>query len=216
MEGDVDFLAEFHDLQEGLKKRLFKKIDYAALAEQFLDLGNTMRREGLATNAAMCYIEAAQCYRAIKNSAKDAHYEHEAGRLLWKTQLDSELSDPVGIIGGFQAPFRQLVPDAEYSYINAIETYLEMGEYQMASTLYSELASNFLALDKKEQAAIYYEKAAQLLERECPMIAASCIQHSIYCKIQLGLYEDAHEVVYLLQNVQCSAACSTLPKAISL
>ena len=194
MDEETDFYAEFHRLQDGLKKRLFKKVDYSSSADQFLELGNAMRREGNAPNAALCFMEAAQCYRAMKDSIKDAYYESEAGRLLWKTQLESELSDPFGLIGGYAAPLRELVPEAEDCFITAIETYLKMGEYNMASALYSELASNVYALDQKEQAAIYYEKAAQLLERDSPQMAAACIEYAINCKVHVGDFDGAHEV----------------------
>ena len=194
MDDEIDFYAEFHRLQDGLKKRLFKKVDYASSADQFLDLGNSMRREGNAPNAALCFMSAAQCYRAIKDPVKDAYYESEAGRLFWKTQLESEMSDPLGLIGGYEAPLRELVPEAENCYITAIETYLRMGEYNMASSLYSELAANVYALGRKEQACIYYEKAAQLLERDSPQVAAACIEHAISCKVQIGDFEGAHEV----------------------
>ena len=194
MEDEIDFYAEFNRLQDGLKKRLFKKIDYASSADQFLELGNSMRREGNAPNAALCYMTAAQCYRNTKDPIKDAYYASEAGRLFWKAQLESELSDPLGLIGGLEAPMRELVPEAESCCITAIETYLKMGEYNMASSLYSELAANVYALDQKEQASIYYEKAAQLLERDSPQVAAACIEHAINCKVQIGDFEGAHEV----------------------
>jgi tetratricopeptide (TPR) repeat protein len=193
MEDEIDFYTEFNRLQDGLKKRLFKKIDYTSSADQFLELGNSMRREGNAPNAALCFMSAAQCYRATKDLMKDAYYESEAGRLFWKTQLESEQSDPLGLIGGYEAPLRELVPEAEDCYITAIETYLGMGEYNMASSLYSELAANVYALGRKEQACIYYEKAAQLVERDSPHLAAACIEQAISCKVEIGDFESAHE-----------------------
>ena len=81
------FHAEFHRIQQALKKGLFKKVDHGASAEELLELGGALRREGNAPHAALCLMAAAQCLRVLEQPTVAAHHEVQAGQLLCQEQL---------------------------------------------------------------------------------------------------------------------------------
>mmetsp|Transcript_27098 Transcript_27098/g.66823 ORF Transcript_27098/g.66823 Transcript_27098/m.66823 type:complete len:313 (-) Transcript_27098:19-957(-) len=190
MASRVAFHDEYARVQASLKKRLFtltfgltKKPNPTESAEQLLELGNALKREGNAPYAAFCSMAVAQCCRSMRSTLKEAYYESEAGSMLWKAQEDD----------GEAVPLEDLVPEATNCYLAAIEAYMKLGRYSLASSLYSEMASHYLHMCKEGDAAVYFVKAAELVERDSPQIAAACLQESIQCRVRGGDYTGAIE-----------------------
>ena len=135
----ASFQAEFHRIQQALKKGLFRKVDHGGSAEELLELGAALRREGNAPHAALCLMAAAQCHRALEQPAVAAHHDAQAGQLLWREQLQllARVDDAV---------FRDLVPEATACYLGAIHVHLAHEHRALAGTLYAEMADFLWAL----------------------------------------------------------------------
>jgi hypothetical protein len=133
MEGaDGSFHAEFHRIQQALKKSLFKKVDYAGSCGELLQLGASLSREGSTPHAALCLMAAAHCQRALESPAVVAHHETQAGKLLWREELRlADIND---------SAFQELVPDATSCYLSAINIHLEHEHWSLAGALYTEMA----------------------------------------------------------------------------
>ena len=132
------FLADFHRIQQALKKGLFKKVDHAGSAEELIELGALLQREGSAPHAAICLMAAAQCERALENPTAVASHEARAGQLLWREQMRLSSVD--------ETCFRSLVPEATQCYLGAIRVYLALDHKALAGSLYAEMADLLWAL----------------------------------------------------------------------
>jgi hypothetical protein len=153
MDGAEDgFLAEFHRIQQALKKGLFKKVDHAGSADELLELGATLQREGSAPHAAICLLAAAQCQRALENPAAVASHEAQAGQLLWREQVRLSSVD--------DAAFGHLVPEATQCYLVAIRVYLALEHKSLAGALYAEMADMLWALGGRPVRASFVPRVA--------------------------------------------------------
>jgi hypothetical protein len=132
------FLADFHRIQQALKKGIFKKVDHAGSAEELIELGALLQREGSAPHAAICLMAAAQCERALENPTAVASHEARAGQLLWREQMRLSRVD--------ETCFRSLVPEATQCYLGAIRVYLALDHKALAGSLYAEMADLLWAL----------------------------------------------------------------------
>ena len=138
VDGACSFHAEFHRINQALKKGLFKKVDVPGSAEELLQLGSSLLREGSAPHAAICIMAAAQCQKALDNPVLVAHHEKQAGQLLWKEELRlSHIDD---------AAFHELVPDATNCYLGAIHMYSAHEQWSLAGALCAEMADFLWAL----------------------------------------------------------------------
>lgn len=138
-EAMASFQAEFHRIQQALRKGLFRKVDYGGSAEELLELGAALRREGNAPHAALCLMAAAQCHRALEQPGVAAHHDAQAGQLLWREQLQllARVDDAV---------FRDLVPEATACFLGAIHVHLAQEHRALAGSLYAEMADFLWAL----------------------------------------------------------------------
>eukprot|EP00802_Teleaulax_amphioxeia_P021833 Tamp_22220.p1 GENE.Tamp_22220~~Tamp_22220.p1 ORF type:complete len:309 (+),score=66.46 Tamp_22220:81-1007(+) len=181
----ASFQAEFHRIQQALKKGLFRKVDHGGSAEELLELGAALRREGNAPHAALCLMAAAQCHRALEQPAVAAHHDAQAGQLLWREQLQllARVDDAV---------FRDLVPEATACYLGAIHVHLAHEHRALAGTLYAEMADFLWALDRPRDAGMYYDKAATLADCDCAFSVAETLwTKALRCHVESRDYGAA-------------------------
>lgn len=123
-------------------------------------------------------MAVAQCWRAMRVTLKEAHHEAESGSILWGSAAPhpaaAAATRTTSTFGSGQEDelisLESLVPEATSCYIAAIECYSRAGKHAIAGSLYSELASHHLDVGMVGQAAVFFEKSAELAELESPQV----------------------------------------------
>mmetsp|Transcript_61785 Transcript_61785/g.147106 ORF Transcript_61785/g.147106 Transcript_61785/m.147106 type:complete len:307 (+) Transcript_61785:130-1050(+) len=190
---EVNFDEEFQRIQQALQKRLFKKVDYAGSTSELLELGAALKREGSAPYAALCLMAAAQCQRSLEAPLKAAHHSVEAAQLLLSEELHMEELTP--------AAFREHAAAAVHCYLAAIQSYLSSSRFALASALYTEVASHLAGLGNAADAALYLDKAAQLVERDTPVVAEALILQGAERRVEAADWGGALEALAWLADV---------------
>ncbi|EKX42855.1 hypothetical protein GUITHDRAFT_153459 [Guillardia theta CCMP2712] len=188
------FDEELHKIQQNIHKRLFKKIDYNGATEELLELAGALRREGNAPHAAICCMSAAHCQRALESPLKAANLEVQAGELLWREEAKKINSED-------DKTFRELLPEAINCYLCAISVYMQHEKFGLASSLYAEMGQHLYDIGETCDAAIYLEKAAQLVETQSPFLSESLIRKSIQSRIEAGDYSAASDSLHWLMTI---------------
>ncbi len=82
---------EFKKISEKLKKRMFRKVPFTQVAQQFVQLSLAMQRNGQTHYRALCLLSAAECEE--QNEVSDVHAAYfflSAGRIFCATALDEQ------------------------------------------------------------------------------------------------------------------------------
>jgi hypothetical protein len=114
---------------------------------------------------------------------KEAHHEAESGSILWGSAAPHPTTTGTSGSGAEEEliSLEGLVPEATSCYIAAIECYSRAGKHAIACSLYSELASHHLEVGMVGQAAVFFEKSAELAELESPQV--NCTRSPRHYKI---------------------------------
>eukprot|EP01098_Paradermamoeba_levis_P016646 TRINITY_DN908_c0_g1_i1.p1 TRINITY_DN908_c0_g1~~TRINITY_DN908_c0_g1_i1.p1 ORF type:complete len:314 (+),score=78.92 TRINITY_DN908_c0_g1_i1:117-1058(+) len=189
-----DYLEAYKIIEQKLKKKFLRKPNVLDSLTQLTQIINSLKRKGNFQYAAFCCLAVARCEQALRNQYKEAMYLVEAGYYFWEAELDINQNNSIG--------FEENLTEAISCYLLAIKIYLDQKMFSSAAAHYFEMASILLGLEKPVEASEYFNKAAQIQEREqCILSALISLHHSVDC--------------YLLQ-VDYKNACDTLNKIIAL
>lgn len=195
MEVDSDFLQQYRNITNKLKKRFLKKPNVSEGSEQFASLSKQLRSQECHQYAGFCQLAQARCEHTIGNWCAEAYSLTEAARSF----LQSEHS-----IQELHCPsFQEHLNAAINCYSHAIRVYLENKQCAMAAALSIELGNSLKELGHPGEAIQHYHRAAEL-QLQNPLECLDSLGCIASAKIMIGDYEGAlsslTEMNYLAQE----------------
>ncbi|KAL0478805.1 hypothetical protein AKO1_002343 [Acrasis kona] len=145
-------MEEYHKISERLKKRMFRKIPFNTISDQFSSLAIDLQRTGQKHYTALSMLSAASCEISNKTPLKSAYFFVHAGRIFAQSALQDEHETQY-----FDA--EEFVCEALDAFVQAANVYEQQNEFSMCSTLYYELGSTLEILKRYEVAGDYFMKS---------------------------------------------------------
>lgn len=182
MEVDSDFLQQYRNITNKLKKRFLKKPNVAEGSEQFASLSKLLRAQECHQYAGFCQLAQARCEHMIGNWCAEAYALTEAARSF----LLSEHS-----VQDIHCPsFQEHLNAAINCYSHAIRVFLENKLCAMAAALSIELGNSLKTLGRPGEAVQHYHRAAEL-QLQNPLECLDSLGRIASAKIMIGDYEGA-------------------------
>jgi tetratricopeptide (TPR) repeat protein len=170
----VNYLESYRRITKKLiRKRFMRKPNIGEVIAQYEDLIKAMKRDGEHQFAAFCCLAVARCHHALQNSTLEALSLVDAGHIFWESEKDIVTTNYFG--------FHEYAEEAQHCYLLAIKIYLDQKKCLMAASLYYEMANCLALLKRTKEAAIYFEKAAELQQTECAMAALDSLKNAVEC-----------------------------------
>eukprot|EP01112_Ceratiomyxa_fruticulosa_P001383 TRINITY_DN1145_c0_g3_i1.p1 TRINITY_DN1145_c0_g3~~TRINITY_DN1145_c0_g3_i1.p1 ORF type:complete len:348 (+),score=56.74 TRINITY_DN1145_c0_g3_i1:217-1260(+) len=171
------------------KKRLLsavRKPNLSPTVDQFVSIENAFKREGDQRYAAFCCIAIARCEQAMRgdSSSVEAAAYLEAAYLLADEQVSSSIAMQY-------KGFEEDISEAVNCYLLAVEIYLKHQRVALAASLYYEMGSLLMQLNKLEQASMFLQQSSTLYQPESPLNATKALSLSSKCKLLLRDYRGA-------------------------
>eukprot|EP01132_Coremiostelium_polycephalum_P009386 gene9386-11531_t len=171
-----------------------RKPNYGEAIEQYTQVMNSFKREGNHIYAAFCCLAIGRCEQAIKNSSSaEASCYIDSGYLIWENEIQSSETDIVS--------FEENISEAINCYLLAIKIYQNYKRFSIMGTLYHEMASILKKLNKLEEAAEYFQKAAEIQRTESPISSINSLKEATYCKIMEWDYKGACDYLELIVTI---------------
>ncbi|KAN0007268.1 hypothetical protein ACTFIU_000467 [Dictyostelium citrinum] len=183
-------------ISQKLKKKKFpmRKPNYSEAVDQYTQVMNSFKREGNNIYAAFCCLSIGRCEQAIKaSSSAEASCYIDAGYLIWENEIATNESEIIS--------FEENIPEAINCYLLAIKIYQNYKRFSIMGTLYFEMASILKRLNKLEEGAEYFQKAAEIQRTESPISAINSLKEAAYCKIMEWDYKGACDYLDLIVNI---------------
>jgi len=179
-----------------LKKKKFpmRKPNYSEAIDQFSQVMNSFKRDNNLMYAAFCCLSIGRCEQALKSSSSaEASCYIDSGYLIWENEIQNSDSDIIG--------FEENIPEAINCYLLAIKIYNNYKRFSIMSTLYYEMASILKKLNKLEEAAEYFQKAAEIQRTESPISSINSLKEATFCKIMEWDYKGACNFLDLIVTI---------------
>lgn len=185
-ESNENYVLSYQKVTDKLKrKRFLRKPNYAEALPDYAKLASQLRREGAQRFAAFCCIAVARCQEAQRNFPSQAIELQNAGDLFWNLALDEGNVDITD--------FEENTEQAIHSFKLAINIYLSLKKYGMASSLYYEMATGLKYLKRYKEAAVEFRKAAEIQQTESSIVAINSLMESFACSIEYGGFQDGFQ-----------------------
>ncbi|KAF2074104.1 hypothetical protein CYY_004589 [Polysphondylium violaceum] len=196
----IDFDVPIKDfalfLSTKLKKKKFpmRKPNYSEAIDQFTQVMNSFKRDNNLMYAAFCCLSIGRCEQALKSSSSaEASCYIDSGYLIWENEIQNSEADIIS--------FEENIPEAINCYLLAIKIYHNYKRFSIMSTLYYEMALILKKLNKLEEAAEYFQKAAEIQRTESPISSINSLKEATYCKIMEWDYKGACNFLDLIVTI---------------
>jgi len=113
-----------------------------------------------------------------------------AGALFWNIALDEANMDITD--------FEENTEQAIHCFKIAINIYLSLKKFGLASSLYYEMATGLKYLKRYSEAAIEFRKAAELQQTESALVAINSHTEAFSCSIEYAGYQDAYKDLQMI------------------
>ena len=182
----MDFHSRYRAICSKVRKRVFRKPNYAEAAANLGDMVEELKRECNPHHAAMVLLSLARCEEALygKGGSEDVHLFSDAARLLMNSEVES------CALG--QQTSAEDMSQALQCYHFAIEIEEHKGAFSTSANLYKEVGDSLKKLSRFSDAASHLEKAATLYASELQFsLALSCSLSAVWCRVADGDHEGA-------------------------
>ncbi|EGC32313.1 hypothetical protein DICPUDRAFT_38570 [Dictyostelium purpureum] len=179
-----------------LKKKKFpmRKPNYGEAIDQFTQVMNSFKREGNNIYAAFCCLSISRCEQAIKSSSSaEASCYIDAGYLIWENEIQTSETEIIS--------FEENIPEAINCYLLAIKIYQNYKRFSIMGTLYFEMATILKKLNKLEEAAENFQKAAEIQRTESPISSINSLKEAAYCKVMEWDYKGACDYLDMIVTI---------------
>ncbi|XP_058877179.1 40-kDa huntingtin-associated protein-like [Acipenser ruthenus] len=195
MAAEGDFLLRYRTVSNKLKKRFLRKPNVAEASEQFGQLAKELKQQDCPQYAAFCNLAMARCEQTLFNAPGEALSLTEAARLFMEAERETQQLRSPG--------FEEHLQAAVNCYSFAVKVYIEVNQPVMAASLCLELGNALKEMNKPSEAAVYFQRAAELQVQvpiEC-LLSLGCVAT---CKILTRDFDAAlsifTEMQFLIQE----------------
>lgn len=191
-----DFLTEYRNISNKLKKRFLRRPNVAEASDHFRQLAKRLDDHEEPEYAGVCYLATARCEQTIGNSYGEIESTIQAARSFLKAEL---------LVQKLQNPsYEEHLASAVAAFQQAAKLQEEAGRPALAAGLHSELGEALENLGRPAEAMFFYEKAL-LLDASTGSILDTVLSRMRIadCYIALG---DYHNALKLLTQVASFAA----------
>jgi len=157
MEGQ-EYLTEYRNISNKLKKRFLRRPNVSEASEQFRGLAKRLEDNDEPQYAAFCHLATGRCEATVGNSPGEIEAITAAARSFLKSEIEIQtLNNP---------SFEFQLTSAVSCYSQASKLQEDQGRAQLAGSLTMELASALWRLRRPTEALPYYQRAAELFEKD--------------------------------------------------
>eukprot|EP00088_Acartia_fossae_P006760 TRINITY_DN13126_c0_g1_i1.p1 TRINITY_DN13126_c0_g1~~TRINITY_DN13126_c0_g1_i1.p1 ORF type:complete len:307 (+),score=43.82 TRINITY_DN13126_c0_g1_i1:44-964(+) len=177
-----DFLPEYRNISNKLKKRFLRRPNVADASENFRQLGKRLEDSDEPQYAGFCYLATGRCEKTVGNSCAEIEATTQAARCFLRAEsVHQKLKTP---------SFEENLSAAIAGYKQAAKLEEEMGRPNAASALFIELGDELFDLDRPAEALFYYDQA---LKRESGSICDTIfiLRKICDCHLALGDHHNA-------------------------
>jgi len=160
-----------------------RKPNYVEAIPVYSKLAYLLKREGSIQFAAFCCLAVARCHEAQRTYPLQAIELQNAGALFWNIALDEANVDITD--------FEENTEQAVHCFKIAINIYMGLKKYGVASSLYYEMATALKYLKRYSEAAIEFRKAAEIQQTESSLVGINSLVEAFSCSVEYGGYADA-------------------------
>jgi tetratricopeptide (TPR) repeat protein len=164
----------------------------------YSNLAYQLKRDGVQQFAAFCCLAVARCHEAQKTLPLQANELQTAGALFWNISLDEANMDITD--------FEENTEQAVHCFKIAINIYLSLKKFGLASSLYYEMATGLKYLKRYSEAAIEFRKAAECQQGESALVAINSHVEAFSCSIEYGGYSDAYQDLQMILKLATEEA----------
>jgi len=194
-----DFVTSYQQITEKLKKRRFlRRPNYVEAIPVYSKLAYQLKREGAHQFSAFCCLAVARCHEAQKTLPLQANELQTAGAMFWNIALDEANMDITD--------FEENTEQAVHCFKIAINIYLVLKKFGLASSLYYEMATGLKYLKRYSEAATEFRKAAELQQSDSALVAINSHVEAFSCSIEFGGYQDAFKDLQMIIKLSTEEA----------
>eukprot|EP01121_Diplochlamys_sp_Union-15-3_P001204 TRINITY_DN11067_c0_g1_i1.p1 TRINITY_DN11067_c0_g1~~TRINITY_DN11067_c0_g1_i1.p1 ORF type:complete len:310 (-),score=46.84 TRINITY_DN11067_c0_g1_i1:27-956(-) len=187
LDNNLTFIQHFKNITDSLKKTFFRKPSFPDAVQQFSQLSSSLKREGYNHYAAFVSLAVARCHQALKNSTLQGLSYLTAGEVFWEYEKELDIVQYYDL--------QEFAEHAINCYLLAVNIYLEMKKFSMASSMYYELAVGLKELKRTKEAGKFYEKAAELQQTDNAMSAIDSLKNAYLCDVIHNEYQHGNEML---------------------
>ena len=205
MEGQ-EYLTDYRNISNKLKKRFLRRPNVSEASEQFRSLAKRLEDNEEPQYAAFCHLATGR--RSIATLT--------LGTFLLLGRCEATVGHSPGEIEAVTAAARSFLkseiqiqtlknPSLEFQLTSAVSCYSQasklqedQGRPQLAGSLNMELAEALWRLNRPNQALVYYQRAAELFERDI----LDCIQAKLKVAACHMKTLDFHNALLVLSDVE--------------
>merc|ERR1711953_1382268 len=189
MEGQ-DYLAEYRNISNKLKKRLLRRPNVSEASEQFRGLAKRLEDNEEPQYAAYCHLATGRCEATVGNHPGEIEAVTAAARNFLKSEIEVQtLKNP---------SFEFQLTSAVSCYSQAAKLQEDQGRPQLAGSLNMELANALWDLRKPREALHYYKRAADLFDKDILDVIQAKLK-MVACHIKTL---DFHNALLVLSDVE--------------
>jgi len=193
MEGQ-EYLTDYRNISNKLKKRFLRRPNVSEASEQFRGLAKRLEDNDEPQYAAFCHLATGRCEATVGNSPGEIEAVTAAARSFLKSEIQIQtLKNP---------SFEFQLTSAVSCYSKASKLQEDQGRPQLAGSLNMELADTLWRLRRPNQALPYYQRAAELFEKD--------ILDSIQAKLKVAACHmkalDFHNALLVLSDIANTAS----------
>ncbi|KAL9642431.1 hypothetical protein ABK040_014274 [Willaertia magna] len=145
-----NLMEEYRKIADRLKKRMFRKIPYDQISEQYVNFGFHLLRNGQTHYTALSMLAAANCEKQNKTPLNAAFFYIYSGRIFTEQACKEKTIE--------YFTMEEFVIEAIEAFREAIEIYDSKQMFTMCSSLCYELANTLKQLEKFSESSHYYTK----------------------------------------------------------
>lgn len=180
--GRNDFLCQYKNISNKLKKRFLRKPNVAEASEQFSILTKELQRQECPHYAAFCCLAVARCEHTLGNSVGETQALVQSARLYLEAEQQNHL---------LQCPsFGEHLNASISCYSHGIKSLLEQKQNSLAASLCLELGEALSWLGRSSDAIQHFQKAADL-QNQCPLNYLTALEKVASCKLEIGDFDGA-------------------------
>merc|ERR1711913_227378 len=188
MEGQ-DYLAEYRNISNKLKKRFLRRPNVSEASEQFRGLAKRLEDNEEPQYAAYCHLATGRCEATVGNHPGEIEAVTAAARNFLKSEIQVQtLKNP---------SFEFQLTSAVSCYSQAAKLQEDQGRPQLAGSLNMELANALWDLRKPREALHYYKRAADLFDKDILDVIQAKLK-MVACHIKTM---DFHNALLVLSEV---------------
>merc|ERR1711953_765888 len=191
MEGQ-DYLAEYRNISNKLKKRFLRRPNVSEASEQFRGLAKRLEDNEEPQYAAYCHLATGRCEATVGNHPGEIEAVTAAARNFLKSEIEVQtLKNP---------SFEFQLTSAVSCYSQAAKLQEDQGRPQLAGSLNMELADALWNLRRPGEALPYYQRAGDLFEKDILDVIQAKLK-VVACHVKTLDFHNALLVLSDLANI---------------